>query len=247
MKKQTLHEHLIELKTGLFYWATSFVIFFILSYYIAEDIYKFLLLPLDSYIQDPNHKYVIYTDLTEVFVSYIKLSLLSSFVMSLPVLLYQLYIFIAPGLRKTERKTLLLLFILSPVLLILSLCFVYKIIIPFAWEFLTSFQYHGNKDSFSLILQAKVSEYLSLVINLFIACGLIFQTPLLIIILVWLGVVEVLWLQKNRKFAVIIIFIIAAVVTPPDVFSQIALAIPLLLLYELSILLCKYVNKNKRK
>jgi sec-independent protein translocase protein TatC len=151
--------------------------------------------------------------------------------------------FIAPGLYRSEKKVIIPFFIASPLLFIIGSALAYYYLIPSAWRFFLSFEQHGN---IPILLEARISEYLSTVLEIVIGFGIAFQLPLIMIILVKLGILTTYTLSSKRKYAIVAIFIIAAILTPPDVFSQISLAIPLLLLYEISLLIChKFENKKE--
>lgn len=238
--KNNLIEHFLELKLRLIYVLILFFTSFAFAYFYVEEIYQLLLNPLLNQWQAQDRS-MIYTNLTEVFFSYIKLSYYVALFITIPFFVCQLYIFIAPGLYKKEKKQILPFLVLSPILFLLGAVFVYFVIFPLAWQFFLGFESFGN---IPVKLEAKVSEYLSITINMIIAFGIAFQMPILIILLVKVGVISPEALVKKRKFAIIFIFILAAVLTPPDAISQVGLAIPMLILYELSILV---VKKNKKE
>ncbi|MEY3196973.1 MAG: hypothetical protein RLZZ59_341 [Pseudomonadota bacterium] len=176
---------------------------------------------------------MIYTGLAEAFFTYLSLSVFVGFILSVPVIAVQIYLFISPGLYKFERKTAALILSSAPLLFILGGIFVFYLVIPRAWGFFMSFE--SVDASVPLLLEARISEYLSLVIKLIMAFGFAFQMPVILAILGLFGIVSAESLKKKRRIAILINFIIAGIVTPPDVISQISLAIPMLLLYEFSI------------
>jgi sec-independent protein translocase protein TatC len=244
--KQTLIQHFSELKRRILYSILAFMAAFTLSYYNAEIIYKFLLNPLVDAFSGSERK-VIYTALTEAFFTYIKLSCFSAFIISFPFIVGQIYIFIAPALYKSEKKVLFPYLIAAPILFIMGGTLVYKYVFPVAWKFFLSFEKVASNGTLAIQLEAKVSEYLSLVMHLIIAFGIAFQMPILLTLMARVGLINAEFLVAKRKIAIILIFCIAAVITPPDVISQIGLAIPMLILYELSIIACKYIEKPKVK
>lgn len=243
-KNYNLASHFNELKLRLIYTLSFFLLCFILAYVYSEQIYKFLLVPLiDNWISQDKH--MIYTNLSEIFFSYLKLSYYSALFLVIPFFICQVYIFIAPGLYKHEKKTFLPFLILSPILFALGMIFVYYIIFPLAWSFFLSFEQH-TVGSLPVKLEAKVSEYLTLVINMLLAFGTAFQMPILLALLAKLDIITGQSLKNKRRFAIVLIFILAAILTPPDAVSQIGLAIPMIILYELSILACTKINKGKK-
>lgn len=241
-KTQALSEHFGELKKRLFYVLFFFFLSFGICYYFIEDIYNFLLIPLNNSWDNADKK-LIYTDLTEIFFSYLKLAYYGAIFLTIPFFACQVYIFIAPGLYKKERKAIFPFLISSPILFFLGAVFVYYFIFPLAWKFFLSFE-ANYQNILPIRLEAKVSEYLNIVINLIIAFGVAFQLPIILVLLAKIGLINVEQLKKKRKFAIVFIFILAAILTPPDVISQIGLAIMMLLLYELSIIIVKKVSRE---
>lgn len=242
MQKYTFKEHFIELKNRLFKMVIFFILSFSVCYFFKEYIYDFFLEPLSELNKDGQRR-IIYTGLAEAFFSYIKLSIFSAFCLTIPIICYQLYAFIAPGLKPPERKIIAGVFALSPFLFYIGSFFVFYFVMPRAWDFFLS--YEGGDTVLPLVMEARISEYLSFVMQLTWAFGIAFQLPIVMIILTVIGLINANTLKKKRRVSVVIIFIIAAIFTPPDVISQIALAIPLLLLYELSIILCNLVEKRR--
>ncbi len=242
MQKYTIKEHFIELKNKLLKIICFFIISFGVCYYFIDEIYKFFLSPLSTLMLDGNRK-IIYTGLTEAFFSYMKLAFFCAFCITIPVICYQFYAFVAPGLILREKKILSVMLTLSPILFYFGSFFVFFFVMPRAWVFFLS--YENNNIELPLILEARISEYLSLVIQFTLTFGIAFQLPILMVILTVMGLVSSFALKKKRKISIIVIFIVAAIFTPPDPISQIALAIPLFLLYEISIILCKLVEKRR--
>lgn len=242
-KKQSLSGHFGELKKRLFYILFFFFLSFTICYYFVEDIYNFLLVPLNEIWSNADKK-LIYTDLTEFFFSYLRLSYYGAVFLTLPFLACQIYIFIAPGLYKKEKKAIFPFLITSPILFFLGAVFVYYFIFPLAWKFFLSFE-QNYQNILPIRLEAKVSEYLNIVVNMIIAFGIAFQLPIILVLLAKIDLITVEQLKRTRKLAIVFIFIVAAILTPPDVISQIGLAIVMLLLYELSIIIVKrYSRKN---
>ncbi len=243
-KEQTLTEHLAELKKRLIYCLLAILISFFISYYFADHIYSFLLQPfIDSLGQDS--KRIIYTNLTEAFLTYLKLALLAAIFFTFPFLALQLYLFIAPALYKKEKNFILAILFFCPTLFFLGALMVYELVFPLAFKFFLSFQNFNPQHSLPIELEAKISEYLDLVMQLIFAFGIAFQLPIILICLVRFGILSVESLRAKRKYWIVIIFVIAAIITPPDVLSQFSLALPMILLYEISIIISSQLIKNK--
>lgn len=242
MQKYTLKEHLLEIKKRFLVVFAFFIAAFALCYSFREEVFEVFLMPLADILGKEGRR-IIYTGLAEAFFSYIKLSIFVAFSIIFPVICYQLYAFIAPGLLAEEKKLIILILSLSPILFYIGSFFVFYFVMPRAWEFFLS--YESNNIYIPLVLEARISEYLDLVIQLTFAFGMAFQLPVIMVILGMLGLISSDSLKNKRRFSIVVIFILAAIFTPPDVISQIALAIPLLLLYEISIILCKLIE-NKR-
>lgn len=191
---------------------------------------------------------IIYTSPAEAFITYVKVGLFASLCISLPFLIWQIWGFIGPGLYRKEKLVVLPFMLTFPVLFILGAAVVYYIFFPVALEFLLSFQQSPNTPGVVPIeAQFKISEYFSFLLKLIFAFGLSFQLPLVVTLLARMGLATSAGLREKRKYAIIGVFILAAVITPPDPFSQCALAIPLLILYEVSIICARFVEKSKAK
>ncbi|AFC70745.1 twin-arginine translocase subunit TatC [Rickettsia australis] len=242
MKLYSFQEHLLELKIRLLRIFTAFIIIFAICYYFSDYIYSFLLKPLAKLSGDTVRN-IIYTGLTEAFFTYIKLAAFTAFTIIIPIIALECYLFINPGLYHHEKKIIAFILFMSPILFWCGSIFVFYFVMPKAWNFFLSFE---KRDMIvPIVLEARISEYLNLVIHLIIAFGVAFQLPIVIIILNILKIVKVQTLKQKRRIAVVINFIIAGILTPPDILSQFALAIPLLLLYETSIMICNFIEKSR--
>ena len=239
--------HLTELRSRLVKSIIYFFIFFVLCYLFAENIYSFLVQPYaDAVKDDVVERRLIYTALHETFITYLKVAFFSAIFVTSPIILTQVWKFIAPGLYKNEKLTLLPYLIITPILFILGGMLVYYLIMPLAIKFFLSFETSTLTNSLPIQLEAKVNEYLSLIMRLIFAFGLSFQLPVLLSLLARVGFVDSMYLKKRRKYVIVIIFAVAAIITPPDPITQIGLGIPLLILYELSILSVKIIEKKNK-
>ena len=243
-KKSSFVGHFTELRSRLIKSFIYLFIFFIISYYFAENIYSFLIDPYaDAVKDDESNRRMIFTALHETFITYLKVSFFAAMFISSPIILTQIWKFVAPGLYKNEKKALFPYLIATPILFLLGAMLVYYFIMPLAIKFFLSFE--SSTSSLPIQLEAKVNEYLSLVMRLIFAFGISFQLPVLLSLLARVGFVDSNYLQKRRKYVIVIIFAVAALLTPPDPITQIGLGIPLLILYEISILSVKLIEKKK--
>tara|TARA_Y100001970_G_scaffold104227_1_gene130593 strand:+ start:8415 stop:9185 length:771 start_codon:yes stop_codon:yes gene_type:complete len=240
--------HLTELRRRLIHSLIFIFIIFIIGYIFAENIYNFLVEPYAKAVKDDGvDRRLIFTALHETFITYIKVAFFAAFFLGSPILLVQIWKFVAPGLYKNEKKALLPYLIATPILFLLGGMLIYYLVMPLAIKFFLSFETIGHHNTLPIQLEAKVNEYLSLIMRLIFAFGLSFQLPVLLNLLARVGVIDSEYLKARRKYFIVIIFAAAAILTPPDPITQIGLAIPLLILYELSILSVKLTEKNKDK
>ena len=240
--------HFIELRSRLLNSLIFIFIVFVISYIFAEQIYNFLVEPYAKAVRDEQiSRRLIFTALHETFITYIKVAFFAAIFLGSPVLLIQIYKFIAPGLYKNEKKAILPYLISTPILFLLGGILVYFLVMPLAIKFFLSFESLGSSTSLPIQLEAKVNEYLSLVMRLIFAFGISFQLPILLNLLARIGIVNSDYLRTRRRYVIVIIFALAAILTPPDPITQVGLAIPLLLLYELSIFTVKFTEKKQEK
>ena len=247
-KQASFVVHLTELRSRLVKSIIYLFIFFVVCYFFAENIYSFLLTPYAEAVKDdPINRRMIFTALHETFITYLKVAFFAAMFVASPIILTQIWKFVAPGLYKNEKKALLPYLIATPVLFLVGGMLVYYLIMPLAIKFFLTFETSAQITKLPIQLEAKVNEYLSLIMRLIFAFGISFQLPVLLSLLARVGFVDSEYLKKRRKYVIVIIFAVAAILTPPDPITQIGLGIPLLILYELSILSVKWIEKKKDK
>jgi len=245
-KQGSFVEHLTELRSRLVKSFIYLFIIFIICYFFAEDIYRFLVEPYAEAVkEDSVNRRLIFTALHETFITYLKVAFFAAIFITSPIILTQVWKFIAPGLYKNEKRALLPYLIATPTLFLLGGMLVYYLVMPLAIKFFLTFETSAQVTSLPIQLEAKVNEYLSLIMRLIFAFGISFQLPVLLSLLARAGFIDSDYLKKRRKYVVVIIFALAALLTPPDPITQIGLGIPLLILYELSILSVKLMEKKK--
>jgi sec-independent protein translocase protein TatC len=236
--KMSLTEHLMELRKRLVRSIIALLVGFGVCYYFKDYIFDIVTRPLTQVL--PKSSYLIYTGMTEAFFTYMKIAFFASLILTSPFILYQIWKFVAPGLLPKERKYVVPFVLSSSLLFIAGVLFGYFVALPPAFKFFVSF----NNQYLQALLSFK--DYLSLFVTFLLGFGISFELPIFIFFLTKLGVVNPRLLSQQRRYAILIIFIVAAILTPsPDALSQILMAIPLLFLYEVSIFVSKFAGRKK--
>jgi len=240
-----LMEHLIELRSRLIRALIAIGIGFVICFGFADKIFNLLLWPYEFAAGPQKELQLIYTAPQEYLLTQIKLALFGAMFIAFPIIAMQIYKFVAPGLYKNERAAFYPYLIATPILFFTGAAFVYFLAMPLAMKFFLGMEQAGAPGQAGIHLVARTSEYLSLIMTLILAFGICFQTPVILTLLARAGFIDSAWLKTKRKYAIVIVFAVAAVLTPPDVISQFALAVPTLLLYEISIYLVRMVEKKR--
>ncbi|MBU0859668.1 MAG: twin-arginine translocase subunit TatC [Alphaproteobacteria bacterium] len=243
--RRPLTDHLVELRRRLLWSFVTLAVATVLCFLFVENIYGFLVAPLANAMGPDSTQRLIYTGLTEAFFTYMKVAFFAGLFITFPIIATQLYRFLAPGLYARERRAFLPFLMATPILFLAGAAFVYYFVMPMAWKFFLGFQSTGAETTLPIQLEARVGEYLDLVMVLIFAFGFCFQLPVVLGILGRAGMVTSAMLSRFRRYAIVVIFIVAAIITPPDIISQVLLAVPLMALYELSIFLVRRVEKTR--
>lgn len=240
--KAPLLEHLLELRRRLIYALVAFFICGAVCFAFSTPIFNFLARPLHA---ATNH--LIYTALPEYFFTQIKIAAFGGLCLGFPIIAWQLWAFVAPGLYRHEKRAFLPFLVWTPVLFVMGAAFVYYMVLPRMIDFFGSYQTAAGAGTMGIELQAKVSDYLDTVMTLIIAFGLTFQLPVVLSLLGKVGIVSSRALKDMRRYAIVGLFALAAIFTPPDAFSMLSLAVPLVALYEISILCVIMIERGRAK
>jgi sec-independent protein translocase protein TatC len=243
-KAMPLLDHLIELRRRLIWSTVAFFVCFLLCYHFSQEIYSYLAQPLADILEQRTGtpRRLIYTALYEAFFTYVKVAFFGAAFLSFPVVATQVWLFVAPGLYRSEKRAFMPFLIATPVLFVLGAALARYFVFPVAWRFFLSFETPTGAGGLPIQLEAKVSEYLSLVMKLIFAFGIAFELPVGLTLLAKVGIVSSKSLKRMRRYAYVGMFVVAAILTPPDVITQTGLAVPLILLYEISIICARYVE-----
>lgn len=243
--------HLAELRRRVLYCALGFFLAFIISFHFANQIYDFLAQPLAQAMlaKGNENPRMIFTAVTEAFFTQLKLAAWTALLVTLPFILLQVWKFVAPGLYANEQRVFRPFLVATIGLFAVGAAFAYYVVFPMAWQFFLSYETIGTAQAGAMPIQleAKVNEYLSIVTGLIMAFGFCFELPVLLVLLNRAGMVAAKTLADGRRYAIVGILIVAAIVTPPDIFSQLMLAIPMYILYEIAVWICLWQEKAKNQ
>jgi sec-independent protein translocase protein TatC len=246
-----LIEHLIELRRRLIWSLGGFFVAFLVCFFFAKRLFNLLVIPFKWATQwaglDPHKVELIYTAPQEFFFTQVKLAMFGGMVIAFPLIATQIYKFIAPGLYKNERSAFLPFLIASPILFLMGASLVYFFFTPMVMWFFLAMQQTGTNDQVQISLLPKVSEYLSLIMTLIFSFGLVFQLPVVTSLLTRVGILSSQALAEKRKWAIVLSFVVAAVLTPPDPMSQIGLAVPTIILYEVAIWSSRMIERSQAR
>lgn len=247
--KMPLLDHLIELRQRLLYSVIGLIVIFLICFYFAGDLFNFLVQPLVDIWKErgelSQHRFI-FTALQEKFFTDIKVAFFAALFFAFPLIASQIWLFVAPGLYRNEKRAFLPFLIATPILFFIGAAFVYYVVMPVAWAFFYDYSVNpGSVDSPKIELEARVAEYLALSMRLIFAFGISFELPVIITLLARVGMATSAGLKQKRRYAVVLAFVAAAVLTPPDPLSQIGLALPIIALYEISILSARMIERQR--
>lgn len=240
-----LMEHLIELRRRLIWSFLALGVAFAVSFYFAGQIFGFLVQPLIEGFGGPGEGRLVYTKLYEAFFTEVRVALFAAFFLAFPIIAMQLWAFVAPGLYAKEKRAFLPFLIATPVLFVGGGALAYYVVMPLAIRFFLGYQ--GQIPGIQQEALPAMGEYLSFVMHFILAFGISFLLPILLILLERAGLVTRDQLKRGRRYAILVAFVVAAVATPPDIISQFMLAIPLILLYELSLIAIWFTERKRAK
>jgi sec-independent protein translocase protein TatC len=237
--KQPFLSHLEELRKRLVICAIAIGIGFAFSYIFAKQLFSYLILPLTKVL--PDNSRLIFTNLPEMFIAYIKVALVAGIILAVPIIFYQLWMFLAPALYQKEKKYIIPFVLFSSILFAAGALFGYLVVFPYGFKFFVSF---ATDDIQAL---PSVKQYFSFAIRLLLAFGLVFEMPIVVLFITKIGLITPDSMKKYRKYAILSAFILSAILTPPDIATQFMMALPIILLYEISILLSKTIYRKKEE
>lgn len=237
--KQPFLGHLEELRRRLVICAIAVGIGFIISYVFAKQLFSYLILPLTKVLPDDSR--LIFTNLPDMFIAYIKVALVAGIILAIPIIFYQLWMFLAPALYQKEKRYIIPFVLFSSILFVAGSLFGYLVVFPYGFKFFVSF---ATEDIQAL---PSVKQYFSFAIRLLLAFGIVFEMPIVVLFLTKIGLITPDSMKKFRKFAILCSFILSAILTPPDVATQLMMALPIIILYEISILLSKAMYRKKEE
>ncbi|WP_299978494.1 twin-arginine translocase subunit TatC [Desulfobacula sp.] len=238
-EKSPFTEHLGELRDRLVRSFIAVGIGFVVAYFFKEKLFEILIAPLVTAMGENGNAQMIFTGLPEAFFTYLKVALLTGIIFATPVLFYEFWMFVSPGLYRAEKKYFLPIVFLSVFFFAIGASFGYFIVFPYGFKFFLGFATE------TISAMPSMKEYLSFASKMLLAFGFVFELPLVLTFMARMGLVTVPFLKKNRKYALLLFFVGAALITPPDVVTQIMMALPLMLLYEISIIGAKIFGKKK--
>jgi len=238
-EKQPFLAHLEELRNRLIVCAIAIGIGFVISYIFSKQLFSFLILPLTEVLPADSH--LIFTNLPEMFIAYIKVALIAGIILAIPVIFYELWMFLAPALYRREKGYLIPFVLFSSILFLVGSLFGYFVVFPYGFKFFIGF---ATEDIQAL---PSVKQYFSFTIRLLLAFGVVFELPVVVFFMTKIGLITPDSMKRFRKFAILSAFILSAILTPPDVATQIMMALPIIILYEVSILISKGIYRKKKE